>query len=99
MLDQVKKLTFLNRKFALLQPVRQWLESREIENPKLAQFLCKIIPSHCPFERKIKLFNRTILSIPPLCKLNPFYEQIVELRFKCLLYLADECSEDITIYC
>ncbi|MDZ7955324.1 Mo-dependent nitrogenase C-terminal domain-containing protein [Nostoc sp. DedQUE09] len=95
----MKKLTFLNHKFDLLHPVRQWLESIEIDNPKLAQFLCKMIPAHCPFERKIKFFNRTILLIPPMCKLNPFYDQIVSLRFKCLLYLADECNEDITIYC
>jgi hypothetical protein len=95
----VKKIIFFNPKFDLMQPVRHWLESIEIDNPKQAQFLCKIIPAHCPFERKIKFLNRTLLFIPPLCKLNPFYEQIVSLRFKCLLYLADECSEDITIYC
>ncbi|OUL32868.1 nitrogenase [Nostoc sp. T09] len=86
----MKNLTFINHKFDLLHSVRQWLESIEIDNPKLAQFLCKIIPAHCPFERKIKFVNRTIVFIPPLCKLNPFYEQIVSLRFKCLLYLADE---------
>ncbi|WP_277875933.1 Mo-dependent nitrogenase C-terminal domain-containing protein [Chroococcidiopsis sp [FACHB-1243]] len=30
---------------------------------------------------------------------NPFYEQVVNLRFKALCYLADECGEDIAIYC
>jgi hypothetical protein len=95
----VKNLIFFNHKFDLLHPVRQWLESIQINNPKLAHFLCKIIPANCPFERKIKFFNRTILLIPPMCKLNPFYEQIVSLRFKCLVYLTDECNEDITIYC
>lgn len=82
-----------------LQTLRQWLESLEIRNYKVAQLLCKIIPSRCPFERKISLFNHTILSIPPLCKLNPFYEQLVMLRFKSLVYLADECGEDVTVYC
>ncbi|WP_017318528.1 Mo-dependent nitrogenase C-terminal domain-containing protein [Mastigocladopsis repens] len=82
-----------------LHLLRQWLESLEIRNYKVAQLLCKIIPSQCPFERKIKLFNRTILDIPPLCKLNPFYEQLVMLRFKSLAYLADECGEDVTVYC
>ncbi|WP_414582739.1 Mo-dependent nitrogenase C-terminal domain-containing protein [Scytonema sp. PCC 10023] len=82
-----------------LQFLRQWLESLEIRNYKAAQLLCKLIPSQCPFERKIKLFNQTILYIPPLCKLNPFYEQLVMLRFKSLVYLADECGEDVTVYC
>jgi hypothetical protein len=82
-----------------LQLLRQRLDSLEIRNYKLAQFLCRIIPSQCPFERKIKLFNQTILYIPPLCKLNPFYEQLVMLRFKSLVYLADECGEDVTVYC
>ncbi|MGC8711933.1 MAG: Mo-dependent nitrogenase C-terminal domain-containing protein [Leptodesmis sp.] len=31
--------------------------------------------------------------------LNPFYEQLVELRFKSLMYLAEQCGEDITFYC
>jgi hypothetical protein len=83
----------------LIAPVRQWLESIEIHHPKTARLLCKTIPARCPFEREIKLFDRTIASIPPLCKLNPFYDQIVEIRFKSLIYLADQCGEDITLYC
>ncbi|WP_445291794.1 Mo-dependent nitrogenase C-terminal domain-containing protein [Calothrix sp. NIES-2098] len=83
----------------LLQPLRQKLESLKIENCRLARLLCKIIPASCPFEREIKLCDRTLISIPPLCKLNPFYEQLIELRFKALSYLADECGEDITVYC
>nr|WP_322505516.1 Mo-dependent nitrogenase C-terminal domain-containing protein [Chroococcidiopsis cubana] len=27
--------------------------------------------------------------------MNPFYEQIIGLRFKCLSYLADKCGEDV----
>jgi hypothetical protein len=36
--------------------------------------------------------------IPPLCKLNPLYEELVSLRFRALSYLADECNQDITNY-
>lgn len=79
--------------------IRQKLESIEIQRADLAHLLCKWIPARCPFEREIKLFDRTIAHIPPLCKLNPFYDQIVEIRFKSLIYLADECGEDITLYC
>jgi hypothetical protein len=83
----------------LLHPVREWMESREINNPKLAHFLCQLIPAQCPFERDIKVFGRKLFHIPPMCKLNPLYEQVVTLRFKALCYLADECGEDVTAYC
>ncbi len=36
-----------------LYPIRQWLEAIEIHNSNLAHFLCKLIPSQCPFERNI----------------------------------------------
>ncbi len=83
----------------VLSPVREWLESIEIRDPQLARQVCKLIPSQCPFERDIKLFGRTLVRIPPLCKLNPFYDQFVLLRFKALSFLADECGEDTTAYC
>jgi hypothetical protein len=76
----------------------QWLESFQIRDSRTARSLCKLIPAHCPFERDIRFFNRTVLYIPPLCKLNPFYEQLVTLRFKSLTYLVDHCGEDITVY-
>lgn len=83
----------------LLEPIRRWLENMEIHNPKLAHLLCKSIPAQCPFERDVTLFGRKLFHIPPMCKLNPLYEQVVGLRFKALCYLADECGEDITAYC
>lgn len=79
--------------------IKHQLEAIEIDNPKLARFLCKIIPAQCPFERRIKFFSYTLLYIPPLCKLNPFYEQVVGLRFRSLCYLVDKCKEDATRYC
>ena len=82
----------------LLQPVKEWLDEMDIHDPRLARFLCKVIPAQCPFERDINLFGRTIAHIPPLCKLNPLYEQLVGLRFRSLSYLADECDEDVTKY-
>ncbi|TVQ48165.1 MAG: nitrogenase [Gloeocapsa sp. DLM2.Bin57] len=82
----------------LLKPVKHWLDGLEIEDPRLAKFLCKMIPPQCPFERDIVLFKRKIVHIPPLCKLNPLYEQLVGLRFRSLSYLADDCKEDISEY-
>ena len=78
-----------------LKPVRQWLDAIEIRNPKLARFLSKAIPAQCPFERDIKLFGHLVAHIPPLCKLNPLYDQLVGLRFRALCYLVDQCGEDI----
>ncbi|MBE9042178.1 Mo-dependent nitrogenase C-terminal domain-containing protein [Oscillatoriales cyanobacterium LEGE 11467] len=76
----------------LLQPLRQWLDTRKIQNPKIALFLFKAIPAQCPFERDIVLFGRRLLRIPPMCKLNPFYEQLVGLRFRAMCYLVDDCG-------
>lgn len=81
-----------------LHPLREWLDQLEIHDPRVARFLCKMIPSQCPFERDVTLFKRKIVHIPPLCKLNPLYEQLVGLRFRALSYLADDCGEDITPY-
>ena len=89
------------------QPHRNWLfnligqqiEGIEIRNPKLARLMCRLIPTRCPFEQTIQLFGRTLLRIPPLCKLNPFYDQLMALRFRALTFLADTCGEDATKYC
>lgn len=78
--------------------LRKWLNQMEVKSPKTARFLCGLIPTQCPFERDLKLGDRVIFHIPPLCKLNPLYEELVSLRFRALCYLADECGEDITAY-
>jgi Mo-dependent nitrogenase C-terminus len=81
---------FENSDFNLLQPVKQWLDQFEIHDRKIAYCIVKLIPAQCPFERDITCFGQTIAHIPPLCKLNPLYEQLAELRFRALCYLADK---------
>jgi hypothetical protein len=83
----------------LLKPLRRWLDNIQVSDRQLAHRLCQMIPAQCPFERDIKLFGKTLLHIPPMCKLNPLYEEVVSLRFRALCYLADECGEDISQYC
>ncbi|NJR37776.1 MAG: nitrogenase [Leptolyngbyaceae cyanobacterium CSU_1_4] len=83
----------------LLSPVQDWLDRLEVQDPRLARFLCRMIPSQCPFERDVTLFGRKIVHIPPMCKINPLYEQLVGLRFRALSYLADQCQEDVAKYC
>ncbi len=97
--QSIKKELFATKKIDLLQPLRDKLDSLEIENRKLAKLIAKLIPAQCPFERDITLFGRNIAHIPPMCKLNPLYDQFVGLRFRALCYLVDKCGEDIQSYC
>ncbi len=81
----------------LLAPLRTWMDGIQVRNPKVARFLCRMIPSQCPFERDVVLFGHKVMHIPPMCKLNPLYDQVVGLRFRALSLLAEE-GEDTTQY-
>lgn len=83
----------------VLQPVKDWLDGWEVHDPRVARFVCKMIPPQCPFERDVVLFGRKIVHIPAMCKINPLYEQLVGMRFRALCYLADDCKEDVSSYC
>ena len=83
----------------ILQPLRSWMDNIQIRDRQLAHRLCKLIPAQCPFERDVTVFGKTLFHIPPMCKLNPLYDELVGLRFRALCYLADECGEDVTQYC
>jgi Mo-dependent nitrogenase C-terminus len=83
-------------RFDLLAPVRGWLNNLKVCNFQLACWLCRLIPASCPFERVIKFWGGNVVHIPPLCKLNPLYEEVVSLRLRALCYLVDECGYDIT---
>ncbi|MEB3216775.1 MAG: Mo-dependent nitrogenase C-terminal domain-containing protein [Nostocales cyanobacterium 94392] len=83
----------------VLKPLRLWIDNIEVRDRQFAHRVCRVIPAQCPFERDVNLFGRTLFHIPPMCKLNPLYEEVVALRFRSLCYLADECGEDISQYC
>ncbi|BBD56623.1 Mo-dependent nitrogenase C-terminal domain-containing protein [Planktothrix agardhii] len=80
---------------SVFNPLRKWLDSVDIHNPDLALFVYRVIPAQCPFARDIKLFGHTILHIPPLCKFNPLYEELMGLRFRAMCYLVDDCGMTI----
>lgn len=88
----------LKHNFQPLKPLRQWLDHLQVNDRQLAHRLCQLIPAQCPFERDIQLFGKTLFHIPPLCKLNPLYDELVYLRFRALSYLADDCGEDVSAY-
>ncbi len=71
----------------LLFPIKQWLNHLEINDPRIARFICSLVPAQCPFHREIKIFGHIIFIIPPLCKLNPLYDELMMLRFRSLCYL------------
>jgi hypothetical protein len=102
-IDQIQQYFLLNLpkkgKIDLFAPLRQRLDNIEIGDRLVAHRICKLIPSQCPFEREIKFLGRTIVKIPPMCKLNPFYNELVALRFRAICYLADICGEDVSVYC
>jgi tellurite resistance protein len=73
----------------LLDGVRRWLDGIEPSDPEVARFLVRLIPAQCPFERDVKLFGWKVVHIPPMCKINPLYDQLVALRFRCLCRLEE----------
>ncbi len=105
--QEIKEMTELRAHFTsplevdkdVLTPVKNWLDRVQIKDQRLARFLCRAIPSQCPFERDVVLFGKKIMHIPAMCKINPLYDQLIGLRFRSLSYLADECGEDVSEFC
>lgn len=105
--QEIKEMTELRAHFTspleveqdVLTPVKNWLDRLQIKDQRLARFLCRAIPSQCPFERDVILFGKKIMHIPAMCKINPLYDQLIGLRFRSLSYLADECGEDVSEFC
>lgn len=89
-------LSFLKHQVQHL--TQRFLSNIDVENPQVARRICTLIPAQCPLERDITLFGYHLFHIPALCHLNPAFEQLMEIRFRALCYLADRCGEDVTIY-
>lgn len=96
----MSKFNYLIKKTVLLplQMIKIRLEKLEIKERETAKKIVSLIPNQCPFAREIRLFNWYLGKIPPLCKLNPLYEDLMILRFRALSFLC-EMGEDITPYC
>ncbi|WP_088891454.1 Mo-dependent nitrogenase C-terminal domain-containing protein [Leptolyngbya ohadii] len=82
----------------LLNPIRHSIDRLQIQSPRIAHIVCRLIPCTCPFEHHFTLFGNSFHT-PPLCELNPFYNEFVSLRFRALSYLAEVCGEDVSRYC
>jgi hypothetical protein len=92
------KSSLLNLIISPFNIIKKRLENLEIRTKETAEKIVSLIPNNCPFAREVRVFNLSILKIPPLCKLNPFYEDLMMLRFRALSFLC-EMGEDITPYC
>jgi hypothetical protein len=79
-----------------LYPLRQALNGIKINNSRTARLICELIPSRCPFERTFYL-GKHRMHIPPLCHLNPCYNEVVGLRMRALDYLT-ALEIDVTPY-
>lgn len=78
-----------------INTLRHWIDNLEVRNLKVAQFLCQLIPASCPFSRDIPLFGKT-LHIPPLCKLNPLYDQLMGLRWRALILISESGESNLS---
>ena len=56
-------------------------------NKQLAQLIVNLIPATCPFNKSFKFAGFSV-TIPSLCKLNPFYDQLINLRYAALTELS-----------
>lgn len=86
------------QRIQLLKPLRNLIENLPIKDIDFAHRICRVIPSQCPFARTIKFFGKPLFTIPPLCKINPFYDELMMLRFRAMNYLV-EAGEEIGAYC
>ena len=87
----------------LLQVQDRWLsflktqiDRVQINSSAQAQWICKLLPSSCPFERNFTLFGHSFHS-PALCQLNPLFPQLMLLRYKALTYIASNSAQSSVI--
>lgn len=73
-----------------LERLKDWLDGLSPGEPSVARLLVHLIPAQCPFERDVVILGHRIVHIPPMCRINPLYEQLMALRFRCLCLLAGE---------
>ncbi|MBD1815183.1 Mo-dependent nitrogenase C-terminal domain-containing protein [Microcoleus vaginatus DQ-U2] len=58
--------------------------------------MCQLILARCSCERDIPLWGHHLFYIPPMCKLNPVYEELVRLRFRSPSFFPNLYGEDVT---
>ena len=75
----------------LLLQIAETFFSLKVEVAKLISYL---IPASCPFARDLSLCGYSI-HIPPLCKFNPLYPQLMSLRFQAITFISQISEKQI----
>ena len=73
----------------LILAIKRHIDKIEIRTEKGATAICRLIPANCPFNKTVRIGKIKLFTIPPLCKLNPFYNELVGLRFRAECYLVE----------
>jgi hypothetical protein len=68
---------FTRKQSRLLSWVKRTIDGINVESEQLSRFVVASIPAQCPFARKVSLNGKLLFEIPPLCKLNPAYDEVV----------------------
>lgn len=53
----------------------------------IVHYLAIKLPDSCPFNITINIGKLHLFTIPPLCKLNPLYEEVIEEKLRIKGYL------------
>ncbi|MCP9773091.1 Mo-dependent nitrogenase [Synechococcus sp. Tobar12-5m-g] len=71
----------------LINRLRRCLDGIGPRHAAVARLLVRLIPARCPFERDVVIAGRKLLHIPPLCRINPLFDELMALRFRALCRL------------
>lgn len=55
----------------------------------IVNFLARILPDYCPFETKITYKGILLVYIPPICKINFLYKDIMKRKLELKGYDKD----------
>lgn len=79
----------LNPTFAPLAPIRRWMNTIEVGNVLVAQMICHLVPNTCSSAHEIRFFDRTWFTVPSICQVNPFKDELIDLRFRAADFLYE----------
>lgn len=77
----------------LINRLRRWLNGIGPRHAAVARLLVRLIPARCPFERDVVIAGHTLVQIPPLCRINPLFDEVSALRFRSLCLLERRQAE------
>ncbi len=77
-----------------LAPFRAWINRIEVHQSWFARWVCRLVPNVCSRGYDLRCLGYTILHLPSLCKLNPLYDELLDLRFRAAEFLYEQSGSD-----